>query len=155
MRIDIVERAPVRVAYLRYTGPAGVPLGRFWRNTVTPRLAEHGLLDCPRYGVIVDTPGITPPDKCRYDAGIELPAGLSLPDAPEATIRGGRYAVTYFKGDGAAIGPAWSAFTAQFLAAPLNRIDQSRPPLEHMPRGAFHDPRTGVFGCQLCLPVAG
>jgi AraC family transcriptional regulator len=155
MKIAIVERQPVRLACLRYTGPSGEPLGRFWRNTVAPWLADHGLVDCPRYGVIIDTPGLAPPEKCRYDAGIELPPGLFLPDAPEARIAGGRYAVTYFKGGGADIAAAWSAFTAQLLAEPLNRIDQSRPPLEHMPRGAFYDARTGVFACELCLPVAG
>ena len=51
MRIDVVERPAVRVAYLRYTGPFGERLGRFWRNTVAPWLADHGLVDCPRYGV--------------------------------------------------------------------------------------------------------
>jgi AraC family transcriptional regulator len=43
--IDLVERAPVRVAYRRYTGPFGMPLNRFWRAQVTPWLAEMGLLD--------------------------------------------------------------------------------------------------------------
>jgi AraC family transcriptional regulator len=144
MKIDIVERQPVRVAYLRYTGPAGESLGRFWRNTVAPWLADHGLVDCPRYGVIADS---------RYDAGIELPPGMTLPDVAETTIAGGRYAVTYFKGSGADIAAAWSAFTAQFLADSRNRVDSSRPSLEHMPRGGFYDARTGVFTCQLCLPV--
>ena len=90
MRIDIADRPPVRVAYLRYTGPLGDPLARFWRNKVAPWLAEHGLLDCPRYGVTLDDPSRTPPEKCRYDACVELPPGLSLPDSPENTIAGGR-----------------------------------------------------------------
>ena len=29
---------------------------RFWRNTVAPWLADHGLVDCPRYGVTLDDP---------------------------------------------------------------------------------------------------
>ena len=61
MRIDVVERPAVRVAYLRYTGPFGDPLGRFWRSTVAPWLADHGLVDCPRYGVTLDNPMSTPP----------------------------------------------------------------------------------------------
>jgi AraC family transcriptional regulator len=155
MKIDIVERRSVRVVCLRYTGPFGEPLGRFWRNTVVPWLADHDLTDCPRLGVIVDSPGLLPPERCRYDAGIELPPGLSVPDAPEVTIEGGRYAVTRFKGVAAEIGPAWSALVAEFLADPAHRIDGSRPPLEYMPRGALHDARTGVFACELCLPMAG
>jgi AraC family transcriptional regulator len=145
MKIGFVERQPVRVAYLRYTGAAHEPLGQFWRNAVAPWLADHGLLDCPRYGVIADA---------RYGAGIELPPGMTLPDVPETTIAGGRYAVTYFKGSGHDIAPAWSAFTAQLLAAAGNRVDASRPALEYMPRGAFRDLRTGVFACELCLPVS-
>ena len=145
MKIGFVERQPVRVAYLRCTGAADQPLGRFWRNTVAPWLAEHGLLDCPRYGVIADA---------QYGAGIELPPGMTLPDVPETTIAGGRYAVTCFKGSGRDVAAAWSAFTAQLLTGADNRVDASRPALEHMPRGAFHDVRTGVFACELCLPVS-
>jgi AraC family transcriptional regulator len=154
MRIDIVERPPVRVAYRRYTGPFGEPLSRYWRNQVWPWLAEHGLLDCPRFGVTLDDPARTPPEKCRYDACVELPAGLTLPDSPEATIAGGRYAVTHFKGTGAVIGVAWGEFLQAFFADPAHRADASRPPFEHYPRGALFDARTGVFACELCLPVA-
>src|SRR4051812_12536725 len=111
MKIAVIERAPVRVFYLRYTGAFGEPLGRFWRATVSPWLADHGLLDCPRYGVTVDNPLSTPPEKCRYDACVEVPAGLILPDAEETTIPGGRYAVTFFKGVGAEIGLAWRTFS--------------------------------------------
>jgi len=152
MKIEIVERSPVRVAYLRYTGPFGEPLGRFWRNTVAPWLADHGLVDCPRYGVALDNPMQTPAERCRYDACVELPAGLTLPDAAEATIAGGRYAVTHFKGPGSAIGAAWAAFVGETLTT--QRMDESRLPFEHYPRGAAYDARTGVFACELCLPVA-
>ena len=84
---------------------------------------------------------------------VELPPGLTLPDAAEVTLRGGRYAVTYFKGSAAEIRPAWDAFIAEVLAHPSSRIDDSRPPFEHLPRGALFDVRTGVFACELCLPV--
>jgi len=154
MKIDIVERRPVRVAYLSYTGPFGEPLGRFWRAAVVPWLADHGLLDCPRYGVILDDSMRTTPAQCRYDACVELPAGLSLPDASEAIIRGGRYATTYFRGAGAQIGAAWGAFCEAVLADADDSVDDSRAPFEHMPRGAYYDARSGVFACELCLPVA-
>ena len=88
MKIEIVERQPVRVAYQRYIGPAGVGVGRFWRATVAPWLADHGLLDCPRYGVSLDNPTETPSDQCRYDACVELPLGLDIPGAGQATIAG-------------------------------------------------------------------
>jgi AraC family transcriptional regulator len=96
MEVEIVERQPVRVAYLRYTGPFGEPVGKFWRATVGPWLADHGLVDCPRYGVALDDSRKIPPAKCRYDACVELPPGLTLPDAESRTLAGGRYAVTTF-----------------------------------------------------------
>ena len=153
MKIEIVERQPLKVTYLRYIGPAGEGIGRFWRATVAPWLADHGMLDCPRYGVSLDNPREMPPEKCRYDACVELPRGLEIPDAEQTTIAGGSYAVTRFKGTGAEIGAAWGAFVAVTLAETPNRLDDQRHPFEHYPRGAFLDAKTGVFACELCLPI--
>ena len=150
----MVERQPVTVASLRYTGPFGEPLGRFWRLTVGPWLADHGLLDCPRYGVALDNPRITAPENCRYDACVELPAGLALADAAETTIAGGLYAVTNFKGTVAQIGAAWEDLASMVFIDVAHQPDPGRQPLEHYPRGAVFDSRTGVFTCELCLPVA-
>ena len=152
MKIEILERLPVKVFYLRYTGPVGEPLGKFWRNTVSPWLADHGLLDCPRYGVALDDPMTTLPANCRYDACVAVPAGLSLPDAEETTIPGGAYAIANFKGTSAAIGAAWGAFAGECFAT--HAPDAARLPFEHYPRGASFDARTGVFACELCLPVS-
>jgi AraC family transcriptional regulator len=146
VRIEITERQPVRVACLRYTGPPGEPIGRFWRARVAPWLAEHGLLDCPRYGITHDDPRTTAPDQCRYDACVESPRGMTLPDAIEVTIAGGRYAVTPFKGTGAEIGAVWKAFFKAALADPANLLDTRRQAFEHYPRGASFDAKTGVFG---------
>lgn len=153
MNIDIAERAPARVACLRYTGPVGEPLGRFWRNTVAPWLADLDLVDCPRYGVSIDDPTNTPPEQCRYDACVALPPGLTLPDIELATIAGGRYAVAFFKGTSAQVGSAWTAFFSGAIARGLAR-DPARPLFEHYPRGAAYDHRTGVFVCELCIPVS-
>jgi AraC family transcriptional regulator len=152
VNIDIVERAPARVACLRYTGPIGEPLGRFWRGTVSPWLAEHDLMDCPRYGVSVDDPTHTPPEKCRYDACVELPPGLTPHDVVLSTIAGGRYAVSCFKGTAAQIGTGWTAFFTNAVVRGLVR-DESRPLFEHYPRGATYDQRTGAFACELCIPL--
>jgi AraC family transcriptional regulator len=154
VNIDVVERAPARVACLHYSGPHGEPLGRFWRGTVSPWLADLGLIDCPRYGVVLDDPTSTPPEQCRYDACVELPPGLSLAGTPEALIGGGRYSITTFKGKSSAIGPAWSEFFRLLGVRGLAR-DPARAPMEHYPRGATYDARTGTFACQLCIPVIG
>lgn len=154
MKITVIDRQPVKVAYLRYTGPLGEPLTRFWRASVTPWLADNGLVDCPRYGVAIDNPRDTAPDRCRYNACVELPAGLTVPDAEETTIAGGRYAVACFKGPGEEIGRAWDEFIGEVLADASRAPDPSRYPFEHYPRGASYDTRTGVFTCELCLPLA-
>jgi AraC family transcriptional regulator len=151
-KIAVVERQAVRVAYLRYTGAPGEPLRRFWRSAFAPWLADYGLVDCPRYGVTLDDPQRAPPDPCRFDACVELPPGLSIPDAAEATVAGGRYAVTHFKGTADELGPAWRGFLDAFRNSGA-RLDESRPPLEHHPRGAPHDARSGIFACELCLPM--
>jgi AraC family transcriptional regulator len=120
-----------------------------------PWLAGHDMLDCPRYGVTLDNPMNTSPDKCRYDACVELQPGMTLPDGFEITIAGGRYAVTHFKGTGVGIGAAWGAFISAALSNSVNRLDSSRPAFEHYPRGALFEAKTGVFSCELCLPLSG
>jgi AraC family transcriptional regulator len=154
VKIDLVERAPARVAYLRYTGPFGEPLGRFWRVSVMPWLADHDLIDCPRYGVSVDDPRRTRPETCRYDACVALSPGLTLPDAAQTTIAGGIYAVTGFRGTDAQIGAAWDEFLAAVAGLALT-TDAARAAFEHYPRGATWDHRTGTFACELCIPVTG
>jgi AraC family transcriptional regulator len=152
MKIAVIERQPVRVFYLRYTGPGGAPVSRFWRTTVSPWLADHGLLDCPRYGVLRDDPCTTPPEECRYDACVEVPAGLRPADAREMTLAGGRHAVTVFRGTSGEAGAFWEAFTAACCAAHV--IDRERPPFEHYPRGAAFDSKTGIFACELCIAIS-
>ena len=152
MNIEIVERKAVRIASRRYTGPFGEPLARYWRNTVTPWLADLGLVDCPRYGIALDNPMSTPPDRCRYDACVELPPGLDIPGSKATTLAGGKFAVTRFKGTGADIGAAWFAFVGECGARGL-AMDATRPAFEHYPRGSSVDPKTGVFACELCFPV--
>jgi len=150
--IEIRQRNPARVAARRYTGPFGEPLARFWRANVGPWLAAHEIIDCPRYGIALDDPATTPAERCRYDACVELPPGVSLSDATEHIISGGAYAITRFKGTGAGIGAAWGAFLDACAARGLE-FDTQRVPFEHYPRGTIVDPRTHVFACELCLPV--
>lgn len=152
MNIETIDRQPVRVAARRYVGPFGEPLGKFWRNVVTPWLADNGLIDCPRFGVPLDNPMSTPPEQCRYDCCVELPAGLGVADAPVSTIPGGKYAVTPFKGTGAQIGVAWDSFVRGCMASGM-KMDVARPAFEHYPRGATFDSKTGVFVCELCFPL--
>ena len=155
MELKTVERPPVRVACLRYTGPFGPGIGAFWRDTVSPWREANGLTRAATYGVALDDPATTPPERLRYDAGIEVPAGFSGTGPYHLTvIAGGTYAVAAFKGTAAEIGAAWGAVMGQALPASGAKFDTSRMPFEHYAKDFAVDPETGAFACELCIPVA-
>ena len=122
-------------------------------RTVAPWLADHGLLDCPRYGVSLDNPMNTPPEKCRYDACVELPRGLDLPDAAETTIRGRPLRRHALQGHGRRDRRGLGRVRCCDACRLRNRPDAQRHPFEHYPRGASFDVKTGMFSCELCLPL--
>jgi AraC family transcriptional regulator len=62
---------------------------------VYPWLAANDQLGQPRYGICLDDPTITAPDKCRYDAGVEVRGEITVSgNSQTTTILGGQYAVT-------------------------------------------------------------
>jgi AraC family transcriptional regulator len=153
MKVRVIDRQPISIAYLRYVGVFGEPVARFWGNTVYPWLSENGLLDRPRYGISHDDPSVVDPSQCRYDACVEIGANAALTgNAQRTTIPGGRYAVLAFEGTGAEIGEAWSALMRDWLPASGLQLD-ARPCFEYYPTDAKYDPNTGVFSCEICIPV--
>ncbi len=153
MNVRVVEIEPARVAFLRYTGPFGPALGEFWRNVVAPWMQDNGLNGRVTYGVAMDDPGTTPPEKCRYDACVEVghddPAP---PPATLATIPGGRYAVVDYFGASSGIGQAWHDFHAEALPA-AGLIARPAPCFERYAADFRADPQTGEFACELFIPV--
>jgi len=153
MKVTIVEREPAHVAYMRHVGPYGKPISDFWQNTFAPWMATHNLMGAVRYGISHDDPEITAPEKCRYDACVEVPAGFAVPPpAMSTTIPGGKYACTRYRGNGSDIGASWHSLLRDWLSASGMQLD-SRPFFEYYPRDAQYDPKTGVFECDLCIPV--
>ena len=154
MNVQLIDRKPTLVAYLRHVGFYGEPISQFWRQTVYPWLAANGLLGRPRYGISHDDPGITAPDKCRYDACVEIPPEfIASGKALKTTIPGGRYASLRFKGTVEHIGEAWAGLLRDWLPSSGLQLD-ARPCFEHYPTDATYDPATGVFECEICIPVA-
>ncbi len=154
MKVKLIEREAATVAYLRYTGPYGAALSTFWLQTVAPWMATHNLMGYARYGISHDDPSITAPEQCRYDACVEVPANFQASgNAFKTTIPAGKYAVLGFKGTAAEVGAAWSALLRDWLPASGLQLD-SRPCFEHYPVSAGYDPKTGVFDCEICIPVA-
>lgn len=153
MKVNIIQRDPVSVAYLRYTGPYGAAVGQFWAKTFMPWLKENGLCEKSTYGIGHDDPSITSPDQCRYDACVEVPPDQPLSGNPQrTTIPGGKYAVVEFKGKPDTIGDAWTDFFKNWLPSSGLQLDH-RPCFEYYPSDMAYDSTTGKFTCQLCIPV--
>jgi AraC family transcriptional regulator len=153
MKVQIIERKPAAIAYLRHIGPYGQPIGTFWQTQVYPWMVANGLIGQPRYGISHDDPRVTALEQCRYDAGCEIPASvLARGDAHRTTIPGGQYAALSFKGVVDEFEPAWDALLRDWLPTSGLQLD-SRPMFEYYPTDSSYDPSTGVLECQLCVPV--
>jgi AraC family transcriptional regulator len=153
MNVKLVEREEITVAYMRHLGPYGAEIGRFWMEQVAPWMVTNGLMGRARYGLSHDDPGITAPEQCRYDACVEVqPDFVASGGAFVSTIPGGKYAVLRYKGNGADIGEAWASLLRDWLPASGLQLD-ARPCFEYYPTDAAYDPQTGVFECDICIPV--
>jgi AraC family transcriptional regulator len=154
LKVTLGKRGPVRFAYLRYQGPFGPPLGRFWGEEVYPWLAANDLLGVPRYGVSRDDPQVTETGKCRYDAGAQVDAGfVPSRNAQMGELAGGLYASVRFKGTSSEIPRAWERILREWLPSSGYQLD-ARACFEYYPVDGEMDPKTGTFTCDLCLPIA-
>jgi AraC family transcriptional regulator len=153
VKVQIIERKPTQIAYLRHVGPYGQPIGTFWQTQVYPWMAANGLIGQPRYGISHDDPRVTAPEQCRYDAGCEIAANaLARGEAHRTVIPGGQYAALGFKGIVADFESAWNGLLRDWLPSSGLQLD-SRPMFEYYPADSKYDPATGVLECQLCVPV--
>ncbi|AZC23316.1 AraC family transcriptional regulator [Pseudomonas sessilinigenes] len=152
MKVTIKELPPVRVAYLRYIGAYGPGIGLFWQQTVIPWMAENGLMGRARYGIGHDDPYVTPPEKCRYDACVEVPLDFKGRDsAVVTTLPGGLYAITHYQGKGPDIADTWSELCRDWLPKSGMQPD-ARPAFELYPVDARYD-QTGDLEFDICFPV--
>lgn len=153
-QVRLIERPPTRIAYLRHEGPLGLPVQRFWRTQVQPWLRRLGWPAQVQYGISHDDPLVSDPERCRYDAAVEIPADAQLPQGTfTALLPGGRYAALSFYGRADHIGMAWSALLRDWLPDSGWQLDY-RPCFERYAVDARVDPETDAFGCDICIPVA-
>lgn len=103
MNIQVETLQEKRIAYL--TAPGGYDLTSVfetWDKIIAwAKRNEIQNEQDKRYAICHDNPMITPTEKCRYDASIEVPEGLQV-KAPfsVSNIPQGRYAIAYYKGAG-------------------------------------------------------
>lgn len=99
MDVRIEKVAPMRVAFVRKTGPYN-ECEEAWEK-LCAWAGKRGLLrmDAKYLGVGHDDPQITPPDKIRYDACVTVDESVEGEGAVGIqNVGGGRYAVTTHKG---------------------------------------------------------
>ena len=153
MNVKLIDRKPTTVAYLRHVGPYGSELPRFWQETVYPWMATNRLLDRARYGISLDDPGITAPDKCRYDAAVEVASDfVGAGQHVKTSIPGGKYAAASFRGNAGEIGDGWMALLRDWLPGSGLQLD-ARPLFEYYSTEMTMNHETGVFECEICIPV--
>jgi AraC family transcriptional regulator len=152
-QVTLADRPAVPIAYLRHVGPYGDAVGQFWQQQFHPWRAQHGLQNQPCYGIGHDDPHITAPEQCRYDACTEYPADFVLPrHMLTTTLPAGRHAVMPFEGTPATIGDAWQYLLRDWLPSSGYQIANG-PCFEHYTAQAKVDVNTGVFSCDLCIPL--
>ncbi len=153
MQVDLVERAPVRIVYLRNVGPYGPALAEFWSRRVMPWIAERRLHGRAMYGISLDDPDVTAPDRLRYDVGVEVGDDfVAIGDEQVTTIPGGRYAATRFFGPADRIQASWESLLRDWLPESGLQLD-ARPTFEHYAPDMRHDDATGAFECDITIPV--
>lgn len=153
--VEVKVLPETRVAYMRLVGPYGSPaITDLWKRFESWRQQE-GLMSSSRrlFGIAQDNPNITPPDRTRYDACVEVDADFQPGGGIGVqTIRGGRYGFSPFTGTAAEIRPAWVRFLTKALPDADLQPDLA-PAIEIYAPDLAVDPQTGTFSCLLCMPL--
>jgi len=154
MNVRVQELPSQRVAYMRYVGPYGAGgIPELWSRFVTwARARGLDLEKATRLGVAHDDPAITQAEKCRYDACIVVSDDFQPDRWVNVTdIPGGRFAVSAFTGTAHDIQGAWDRVFKTWL--PNSGFQPDDRPCLEVYRGRSVDDKTGIFRCDLCLPV--
>jgi len=155
MTVELKTLPDTRVAYMRHVGPYGDPaIGRMWQRFEAWSRSSGVFSQQPAaFGIGHDSPDLTAPEKCRYDACVEVDRGFQgQGEVGVQTIPGGLFACTPFHGTGATIHGAWMRLYGEWLPDSSYQADD-RPSIEAYGHEMSVDPQTGAFSCQLCLPV--
>lgn len=153
MQVELVNLPATRIAYMRHIGPYGESISRFWHQTFLPWRLANNLTEYPCYGIGHDDPSLTPADKCRYDAAVEIPENFVPGNHVIVTyLPGGRYAVAQFEDTLDKISQAWQELCRNWLAESGMTFDD-RPAFERYGKNVETSAETGVLRCEICIPV--
>jgi AraC family transcriptional regulator len=114
MDVEIVNQPDLRIAGIRHIGPyqeIGREFGRLGGLLKGPPPAGSHMI-----ALYHDDPAVTPPDKLRSDAALELPGRTRAPSGLiEQHIPAGRYAKAIHKGGYEGLPAAWEALKNEWL----------------------------------------
>lgn len=95
-------------------------------------------------GIALDDPSRTPPDRCRYDAGIIIREGERLP-LDTRRVRGGRYAVFEIPHTEREVSRFWEDLERLTAGLP---VDRASPVLER-----YSAEKVALHWCEFCIPL--
>ena len=152
MNAEVREIPEYNVAYVRKLGP------------YVPEICQQAFVELMQWAgprnylgpgkvlaIYWDNPDVTPPQNCRFDACLIVPAG-TVPDGPiyAQTISGGPYAVCHFESQPDAIQQAWEDSFAWLCAGGLETNDTPCYELYHN-NAAEHPEGKWIF--DICIPL--
>jgi len=152
--ITVQDLPAYRIAYMRHLGPYDDgPISVLWEEFsrwAGPRgLFGPGKLS---FGVSHDNPEITPPARCRYDAGVEVPHGFVADGAANvATLPAGKYAVLKVRCVPDELGRHFGEVFGWL--GPHGWQPGHGPTYQRYGDDCQLDPVTGAMTCEICVPV--
>ena len=118
MQVKVKEIKEKPIAYL--TTPKGYELESIyetWDKIISwAKLNQINSEKEHRFAICHDNPAITPEDKCRYDASIEVSTGVHVSSPFQQTvIPGGKYAIAYYNDEGEKINNFMTELCSQWF----------------------------------------
>ncbi|MBP7009205.1 MAG: AraC family transcriptional regulator [Kiritimatiellae bacterium] len=149
MKANVKELPAWHVAYVRKLGPYGKEVCEAAFGELMRWAGPLGLVGkVPMLGVYWDSPEVTPPEKCRTDACLVVPAGTKVePPVALQEIAGGPHLVCEFNQPATDFSGAWDEAFRHLVQSGLECDD--RPCYER-----YHDDCTGpTCRFDICIPL--
>ena len=148
-RTTYVELDDLTVAFVRHVGPYEEVPGDLW-----DRLAARADGPLVLLGIVHDAPGITPPERCRFDAAIKIRSGstrAARDGIGVQVIRGGTFAITTHVGPYRTLGEAYR--TTFDRIARTKRYQPAGLPCLEIYSASTIDPAHELNQTDLCVRV--
>ncbi|MFH0825973.1 MAG: GyrI-like domain-containing protein, partial [Pseudomonadota bacterium] len=152
MIAEVREMPEYHVAYVRKLGPYGKETCEQGFGELMQWAGPRGYLNSGTcIGVYWDNPEVTPPDKCRSDACVTVPAGTQTEgQIGLQTLAGGPYAVCRFEIKGDSFDKAWDDAFKWVIGG--GHECEDRPCYEIYHNDASTDP-DGKWIFDICIPL--